>query len=88
MVFQPIIETFFGLGLFINAVLFIPQAIKLYQQKDSSELSLTTFIGFNTIQLLTMLHGFIYKDYLLAVGYILSFITCGIVTMLIIIYRN
>ena len=45
------IESLFGMGLFVNAALFIPQAIKLFREKDSKELSLITFLGFNAIQL-------------------------------------
>ncbi len=81
------IETVFSLGLFLNAVLFIPQIIRLYQKKDSKEISLLTFAGFNVIQFFTILHGYINHDYLLMVGYIISFITCGIVTAMIIYYR-
>jgi len=81
------IETFFGLALFVNAVLFIPQAIKLFQKKDSKELSLITFMGFNVIQFFTILHGILFKDYLLIIGVALSFITCGLVTILIFYYR-
>lgn len=81
------IETVFSLGLFLNAVLFIPQIIRLYQKKDSRELSLLTFAGFNVIQLFTILHGYINHDYLLMAGFAASFITCGIVTGMIIYYR-
>jgi MtN3 and saliva related transmembrane protein len=81
------IETIFSLGLFFNAALFVPQIIRLYQKKDSRELSLLTFAGFNVIQFFTILHGHLTHDYLLMIGFGLSFITCGIVTGLIIYYR-
>ena len=81
------IESIFGLGLFINAILFIPQAMKLFHEKDSKELSLVTFLGFNLIQFFTVLHGILFKDYLLIIGNFLSLITCGVVTTLIIFYR-
>ncbi|MGA2655127.1 MAG: PQ-loop domain-containing transporter [Gammaproteobacteria bacterium] len=82
-----IIETIFSLGLFINAALFIPQIMRLHQKKDSKELSLLTFGGFNFIQLFTILHGYLHQDYLLMGGFIASFITCGIVTGMIVYYR-
>ena len=82
-----LIETIFSLGLFLNAALFIPQIIRLYQKKDSRELSLLTFAGFNIIQFFTILHGYINHDYLLIAGFTLSFITCGMVTVMIIYYR-
>lgn len=81
------IEILFSLGLFINALLFIPQAIKLYQTKNSKELSLLTFGGFVIIQFFTLLHGYLHKDYLLMLGYFLSILTCGLVLVLIIKYR-
>ncbi len=81
------IETVFSVGLFLNAALFIPQIIRLYQKKDAQDLSLLTFAGFNVIQFFTILHGYLNHDYLLMIGFILSFVTCGMVTGLIIYYR-
>ncbi|CAN5218405.1 hypothetical protein BH10PSE19_BH10PSE19_02850 [soil metagenome] len=85
--FKWFIEISFSLGLFINALLFIPQVIKLYQTKNSQELSLLTFGGFVIIQFLTFLHGYLHRDYLLMVGYFMSLATCGLVVVLIINYR-
>ena len=82
-----IIEFAFGLALFINAMLFIPQAIKLLRSKSAQNISLITFIGFNLIQIITALHGYIRKDYILLVGAILSILTCGMVTILAVIYK-
>ncbi len=87
MVYDHIVEVFFALSLFINAALFIPQAMRLFAKKDSSELSFITFFGFWLIQLVTTLHGFIQKDWLLAFGTLLSMATCGCVIWLIIYYR-
>jgi MtN3 and saliva related transmembrane protein len=81
-------ELMFTASMFANAVLFIPQALKVYRTKNASGLSLTTFIGFNIIQIFTILHGYIHKDYPLMFGFILSFIFCGVVTFLIFIYRK
>lgn len=88
MLIETVIEIVFGLGLFINAALFIPQIIRLYRTKDAGGLSLITFAGFNLIQLFTLLHGYLHKDYLLVFGYLLSLITCGMVTIMIIFYRK
>lgn len=85
---ETVIEIIFGLGLFINAGLFIPQIIRLYKTKDAKGLSLITFAGFNLIQFFTLLHGYLHKDYLLVFGYLLSLMACGMVTILIIFYRN
>lgn len=80
------VETVFSLGLLFNIILFIPQAIKICKKKDARELSLITFAGFNVMQFFTAWHGYLVKDYLLMTGFAFSFITCGIVTYLIIKY--
>ena len=82
-----IIQIAFSSALFINAMLFIPQAIKLWRTKSTLGLSLITFGGFNLIQIAVILHGIILKDFLLILGYSISLITCGIVTLLIIFFR-
>ena len=76
----------FGLGLFFNAVLFIPQAIKIFVTRDIKGNSLFTFLGFNIMQFFTAWHGYIVKDYLLMLGFCLSFISCGAVTLQLLIY--
>ena len=84
---DDIIEVLFGIALFANACLFIPQTVRLLQHKDASGLSLTTFLGFNVINLLTIMHGVIKQDILLITGYVVSAVTNGSVTWLIIWYR-
>lgn len=84
---ENIIEVMFTLGLFINALLFLPQIIKLIKVKNAQGLSLLTFGGFSFINFFVMLHGFLHKDYLLLAGYTLSFTMCFIVTLLIIAYK-
>lgn len=76
----------FGLGLFFNAALFIPQAIRIFVTKDVKGNSMTTFLGFNIMQFFTAWHGYIVKDYLLMLGFCLSFIACGAVTLQLLIY--
>jgi MtN3 and saliva related transmembrane protein len=78
----------FGLAMFINAILFIPQWIRLYKTKNSADISLTMFIGFNFIQLITILHSYFYKDYILMYGNILSFLIASSITFLILFYRK
>lgn len=85
---ENLIEFIFGLGLFINAALFIPQAMKLFRTKSANGLSITTFAGFNAVQLFTILHGFLHQDYLLMLGMSLSLVSCGLVTVLIFLYRH
>jgi two-component system aerobic respiration control sensor histidine kinase ArcB len=85
---KEVIELLFSSGLFINALLFIPQAIKIFKEKSAKSVSLSTFVGFLLIQFAVVLHGVINHDSLLIIGYLLSMITCGAVVILSIIYRS
>ncbi len=82
-----VIEAGFSIGLFANAILFLPQIIRLVRVKNAKSLSLLTFGGFSLIQLFVVLHGFIMKDYLLTIGYFISLVMCGTLTGLIVFYR-
>ncbi|MDR2724037.1 MAG: hypothetical protein LBB25_02410 [Holosporaceae bacterium] len=82
------IEIIFGIGMFLNAILFIPQAIKIYNKKNSDGLSVVTFIGFNIVQLSAVFHGYIHEDLILMFGSMLSFFLCGVVTFLITFYKR
>lgn len=85
--FKLIVDVAFGLGMFINALLFVPQAIKLWRTKDAVGVSLLTFGGFNLIQILAVLHAYFVKDYILLLGFTASFFTCGAVTVLALFYK-
>jgi len=78
----------FGGGLLINAGLFVPQAYKIFKEKDASGVSLTTFGGFNLLQTTGIIHGYFQNDPFLMWGMVASFITCGLVTAGRLIYRN
>jgi MtN3 and saliva related transmembrane protein len=82
------IELVFGIGMFLNAILFVPQALKIYKTKNTAGLSLATFAGFNIIQLFTIFHGYLHKDYILMFGNVLACVLCGIVTVLLIKYKK
>jgi MtN3 and saliva related transmembrane protein len=82
------IEILFSLGMFVNAALFVPQFFTLIKTKNAKSLSLLTFAGFNCLQLITILHAWVVKDYLLLIGIFISLITCGAVTCAILMYRN
>lgn len=84
---QQLVEFIFGIGLFINAALFIPQIFILLKHKRSDDVSLITFSGFCFIQAVTIIHGYFTQDILLMLGFGLSLITCGTVTGLIVYYR-
>ncbi|MBU0744301.1 MAG: PAS domain-containing protein [Gammaproteobacteria bacterium] len=85
---NTIIEFVFGAALFINAILFIPQAYRIFKEKTSQGVSLLTFAGFLLIQFTIVMHGIINQDSLLVVGYLLSMLTCGLVVFLTIMYRK
>lgn len=87
-VFEKIITFIFGCGLIFNAILFIPQALRIYKTKSSKDLSLITFVGFTLTLLAAVAYGFIQKDNVLIFGYLISLLTCGAVTLLIFIYRR
>lgn len=82
-----LVSIIFGLGLFLNSLLFIPQIICLYKNKHANDTSIVTFAGFNLMNLFGILHGLVMHDMILVVGYGVSFITNTIVTMLIIKYK-
>lgn len=81
------IEVVFGVGLFVNASLLIPQIIKLLKEKHANDISLITFAGFVVINTFTVLHGLIIHDKWLVIGYSCSIVTSGAVTILIMWYR-
>jgi MtN3 and saliva related transmembrane protein len=83
-----LVESLFALALFANAALFIPQAWRIYKNRDGNGISLITFGGFFVTQLLTTLHAFVKDDMILFVGYILAMITCGSVIILALRYRK
>lgn len=83
-----LVHFIFACSLFFNAAIFIPQAIRIFKKKSADELSLFTFIGFNIMQLFAVWHGYLVQDYILMSGFLLSFITCGVVTLLILRYRS
>jgi MtN3 and saliva related transmembrane protein len=88
LVFKYLVDLFFTLGLFFNAILFVPQAIKIYKSKNVSGLSAITFAGFNIMQFFTALHGYLTGDYLLMIGFLLSLVTCACVTVFIFRFRK
>lgn len=84
---KQFIQVIFGAGMFINAALFIPQAIRILRTNSTEGLSLITFGGFCLIQASGVAYGYVQHDYYLSFGYALSLLTCGFVTLLITINR-
>jgi MtN3 and saliva related transmembrane protein len=78
----------FGLGMVLNAALFVPQAIHLWRTKTSQGVSILSFAGFNTLQAIGALHGYFQHDSALMVGMMASLLTCGSVTVLAVYYSG
>ena len=84
---KEIVAVAFGLGLLGNALLFVPQAIAVWRKKTDEGISLVTFGGFCLLQILGVIHGVYQHDNSLIVGLGTSFLTCGTVTFLTVVYR-
>lgn len=82
------LEIFFALSLLFNALLFIPQSVKIIRDKSAKGVSLLTFLGLVIIQLATIIHAYVTHDVVLFWGYVLSILTTGCVVILILIYRK
>jgi MtN3 and saliva related transmembrane protein len=85
---KEIVGIIFGLGLVVNGGLFVVQAIKIVKSRSAKGVSTFTFAGFNVLQITGILHGIFQKDIYLLSGMVASFLACGAVTVLSIIYRN
>ncbi len=84
---REIVAFVFGLALLGNAALFVPQAIAVWRKKSDQGISLVTFGGFCILQVIGVVHGFYEHDNSLIIGLGASFLTCGTVTLLTILYR-
>ena len=84
---RQIVALVFGLALIGNSLLFIPQALAVWRKKTDEGISLVTFGGFCVLQILGVIHGIYERDTPLVVGLGASFLTCGAVTLLTVIYR-
>jgi MtN3 and saliva related transmembrane protein len=84
---RQIVAVIFGLALLGNAALFVPQALAVWRKKTDEGISLVTFGGFCILQVIGVVHGFYEQDRSLIIGLGASFLTCGTVTLLTIVYR-
>ena len=84
---KEIVAVVFALALLGNAALFVPQAIALWRKKSGEGVSLVTFGGFCVLQVIGVIHGFYQHDRSLVIGLGASFLTCGTVTLLTVVYR-
>lgn len=79
---KSIVALVFGFGMLINAGLFVPQAWHLWKTKRADGVSILSFAGFNTLQLIGAIHGYLQHDHALMFGMLASLLTCGLVTLL------
>ena len=84
---KEIVAVIFGLGLLGNALLFVPQVIAVWRKKSDEGISLITFGGFSTLQVIGIVHGVYQHDPSLIIGMAASLMTCGSVTGLTVFYR-
>ena len=84
---KDFVAVVFGLALLGNAALFVPQALAVWRKKSDEGVSLITFGGFCILQVIGVVHGFYENDRSLIIGLGASFLTCGTVTLLTVVYR-
>jgi MtN3 and saliva related transmembrane protein len=85
---KDFVALLFGLGLGVNALLFVPQVIALWRKKTDEGISLITFGGFSILQAIGIVHGVYQRDPSLMLGMAASLLTCGTATGLTIVYRT
>lgn len=83
-----IVDAIFAFSLFVNAMLFLPQAYKIFKEKSSKGVSIFTFLGFCLLQLAAIVYGYFHNDKILFLGYFISFMACSMVVILSLKYKN
>ena len=82
------VELLFSLTLIANALLFIPQIVKIYRTKNIAGISLIMFVLFELMNIISTLYGYVKNDHIFFLGSLASVITCGVVTIQIIFYQK
>lgn len=85
---KEIVAIIFGLGLMVNAGLFVVQAVKIFKTKSSKGVSTLTFGGFSLLQITGIMHGYFQNDMYLLSGMAASLMACGTVTILSVLFRD
>ena len=83
-----IIDILFDIGMFVNAVVYVPQIIKIFHRKEAKDLSLITFVSVGLLQLIVALHGYFYRDFALMVGMVFALLSTITLISLIIVYQK
>lgn len=85
---KNVVSVLVAIAGFANALLFVPQAWRIWKQESADGVSLTTFIGFLLFQGIFFTHGLLHRDWALASGMGASLLTCGAVVGLAVRYRR
>ena len=85
---KDIVAWLFGLGMGLNALLFVPQALSIWRTGRTEGVSLVTFGGFNALQDPMEDPQCLQRDWSLTAGMAVSLVTCGSVTLLTLVYRR
>lgn len=83
-----IVDLIFDVALFVNAVIYVPQVLKVIRLKEARELSFITFFGICLLQLSMALHGYVHQDYGLMIGMLAAFLVSLVLTFLLVKYRK
>ena len=76
MILMDFIELLFNLCICINAVMFLPQAYKIYQNKTPSGVSLVTYSCLLFVQFTFTLHFLMLNNYIAALSMFIGAIAC------------
>jgi two-component system, OmpR family, aerobic respiration control sensor histidine kinase ArcB len=88
IVLKDSVQLAFGAGLFVNALLFVPQSVRIIKEKSAKGVSLFTFLGLLLIQFTLVLYGIVERDYLLIIGCVASMVAYSSVAALVLLYRK
>jgi signal transduction histidine kinase/uncharacterized protein with PQ loop repeat len=81
------LDYIYGLIFILNAIIFIPQAVKIIQNKSAKDVSLITYAGLFAIQVFFIFHTLQTRNHILLIGFILSLITTAAVLILTVYYH-
>lgn len=83
---KTIFDILFDISLFVNAIIMLPQLVRILRSKVVEGLSLTSFAGIFLLQLIMAIHGYFYHDFNLMIGMFFAMIVSGSIAALIVFY--
>lgn len=88
MLIKDVSHSVFILLLLVNALLFLPQALRILRKKTADEISLFTYIGFWIIQFIFVIFALNNDNYWLVFAYLIGMVACGLVIALVFRFRK